>query len=224
MRARPLLIARAFARLRFVSQNVRSVAHPAPQPATCASQKFGRSFKFGRSRGPKGGHEPCNVQKEMALTNEALASSTSDGRGRPGPARPLHPGHHFERSPSSGEHRFGHRKTRAGALGAVFVAVLLMAVCSPTAAGTTLATPLPECIDVWGEAIYRNDGYDHIVHVNNRCDASAICDVATNVNPVPQRITVGPKQEVEVLTFRGAATRDFQPRAECLFILDSRNR
>ncbi|HEX7672290.1 MAG TPA: hypothetical protein VF395_21990 [Polyangiaceae bacterium] len=73
----------------------------------------------------------------------------------------------------------------------------------------------PDCVDTWAESRYRNYGYDHIVHVNNRCERSATCQVSTNVNPVPQHVTVLPRQEVEVLTFRGSPSRDFAPRVEC---------
>jgi hypothetical protein len=79
-------------------------------------------------------------------------------------------------------------------------------------------TSHPQCVDVWGEARYRNYGYDHIVHVNNRCSVPAICDVSTDVNPSAQRVTIPSKQEVEVLTFRGSPSRDFVPSAECRLI------
>lgn len=90
----------------------------------------------------------------------------------------------------------------------------LIALCS-AAAGAAPAAPGPDCIEVWGEARYRNMGYDHIVHVNNRCSDSAVCDVATDVNPVAIRVTVPSRQEVEVLTFRGSPAREFIPRVEC---------
>ncbi|HVU02901.1 MAG TPA: hypothetical protein VHE30_14175 [Polyangiaceae bacterium] len=76
-------------------------------------------------------------------------------------------------------------------------------------------TSFPECLTVWGEARYRNYGYDHIVHLDNRCDSAAVCEVSTNVNPVPERAVVPPKQAVEVLTFRGSPSRDFVPKADC---------
>lgn len=93
------------------------------------------------------------------------------------------------------------------------VRALVVAVC--TTAGAAFAVPMPDCIQVWGEARSRNAGYDHIVHINNRCDDSAVCDVATDVNPVPIRVTVPPNQEVEVLTFRGSPAREFIPKVDC---------
>lgn len=80
--------------------------------------------------------------------------------------------------------------------------------------------PRPECLDFWAEARYRNYGYDHIVHIANRCAAPAICDVSTNVNPNVQRVMVPPKEEVEVLTFRGSPSREFIPAVECRLVLD----
>jgi len=82
------------------------------------------------------------------------------------------------------------------------------------------ASGLPEdaglsCVDVWGEARYRNYGYDHIVHVLNRCSRTVTCDVSTNVNPEAQRVSVFPDQDVEVLTFRGSPSREFVPQARC---------
>ena len=73
----------------------------------------------------------------------------------------------------------------------------------------------PGCIEAWGEARYRNFGYDHIVHVRNRCDRPALCDVSTDVSPEPNRVTVGAAEEIEVLTFRGSPAREFKARAEC---------
>ena len=73
----------------------------------------------------------------------------------------------------------------------------------------------PDCIDVWGEVRYGSYGYDHVVHIRNRCEAVAECDVSSNVNPTPSRVTVAPKAEAEVLTFRGSPAREFSPRADC---------
>lgn len=80
---------------------------------------------------------------------------------------------------------------------------------------------LPECVRVWGEARYRNSGYDHIVHVNNGCSAPALCEISTSANPTHTRLTVLPRQEVELLTFQGSPARDFDVHAECNLVLDS---
>jgi hypothetical protein len=83
------------------------------------------------------------------------------------------------------------------------------------AAGAPSKAANPECLGIWGEVRYRGFGYDHIVHVSNRCAQTAICDVSSDVNPTPQRVIVPVGQEVEVLTFRGSPSREFVPRVDC---------
>lgn len=96
------------------------------------------------------------------------------------------------------------------------VALALLAASVPLAASKSSH---PECIGVWGEARYRNYGYDHIVHVANRCAAPALCDVSTDLNPTVQHVSIPPNEEVEVLTFRGSPSRDFVVKAECRLVL-----
>lgn len=71
------------------------------------------------------------------------------------------------------------------------------------------------CIQVWPEARYRNYGYDHIVHLFNGCSTSATCLVATNVAPKAIKVRIAPKQQVEVVTFRGSPSQEFQVQASC---------
>ncbi|HVW24445.1 MAG TPA: hypothetical protein VHC69_03710 [Polyangiaceae bacterium] len=80
---------------------------------------------------------------------------------------------------------------------------------------------VPDCVRVWGEARYRNFAYDHIVHVNNGCPATALCDISTSANPTPTRVEVLPRQEIELLTFQGSPSHDFEIHAECGLVLDS---
>ena len=105
-----------------------------------------------------------------------------------------------------------HAPSHVFRLGLAAGLLLLVAVVPGTASSHVSH---PECMDLWGEARYRNYGYDHIVHVSNRCEATAMCDISTNVNPTVQRVTVLSKQQVDVLTFRGSPSRDFVPIAEC---------
>jgi hypothetical protein len=74
-----------------------------------------------------------------------------------------------------------------------------------------------ECVATWGEARYRNIGYDHLVHVQNHCDRDVLCDVSTDVNPEPEHVTVVKGTEVEVLTFRGSPAREFKVIANCKY-------
>lgn len=58
-------------------------------------------------------------------------------------------------------------------------------------------------------------GYDHLVHVENQCEASATCSVSTNVNPKAQVITVAGHGHTTVLTYRGSPARDFVATVDC---------
>jgi hypothetical protein len=75
------------------------------------------------------------------------------------------------------------------------------------------------CVEAWGESRYRNAGYDHIVHVRNRCEKAVICRVSTNVNPDPVEGTVAAGEERELLTFRGSPARDFVPKVDCKLLM-----
>ena len=84
--------------------------------------------------------------------------------------------------------------------------------------GSSESAPLTErvgCVDAWGEARYRNYGYDHVVHLRSRCRVRVVCEVSTNVNPKPVRASVPAGESVEVLTFRGSPARDFTPNVSC---------
>ncbi len=75
----------------------------------------------------------------------------------------------------------------------------------------------PSCVAFWPEVRYRNYGYDHIVHLANRCAVPAHCRVSTDVNPEAIEVQVPSHGQTEVLTFRGSAARQFVPRVECRF-------
>lgn len=72
-----------------------------------------------------------------------------------------------------------------------------------------------DCIRFWPEARYGALGYNHIVHVQNGCDANAECRVSTDVNPQPVSVQVPGRKQVEVNTFLGSPAREFTPRVEC---------
>jgi hypothetical protein len=76
----------------------------------------------------------------------------------------------------------------------------------------------PACLRAWPEARYRNYGYDHIVHISNECRTRAFCAVSTDVSPTPVEVQVPESGQLEVLTCRGCAARQFTPRLECRFI------
>lgn len=73
----------------------------------------------------------------------------------------------------------------------------------------------PTCVGFWTEVRYRNYGYDHVIHLDNRCELTAFCRVSSDVNPKPADVTVPPTAHVEVLSFRGSPARQFTPRVAC---------
>src|SRR5262245_6976700 len=99
-------------------------------------------------------------------------------------------------------------------LGILVTAIVTIPLVSVArAANTSLA-----CVEAWGESRYRS-GYDHIVHVRNRCEKPVVCRVSTNVNPDPVEGTVAPGEERELLTFRGSPARDFVPKVDCRLLM-----
>jgi hypothetical protein len=72
-----------------------------------------------------------------------------------------------------------------------------------------------QCIQSWPEARYRGLGYNHIVHLKNACARPAECDVATDVNPQAQHVSVAGGTAVEVNTFMGSPARVFVPKVTC---------
>jgi len=77
----------------------------------------------------------------------------------------------------------------------------------------------PTCVEFWPEIRHRHYGYDHIVHLYSRCQIRAFCQVSSDVNPKAVEIVVPPREQVEVLTFRGSSARQFTPRVQCRFRL-----
>ena len=77
----------------------------------------------------------------------------------------------------------------------------------------------PACVQVWPETRYRDDGYDHIIHLSNACQASAICLAASNITPTPVRVEIKPGENMEVLILRDSSAREFTPQVECGLVL-----
>jgi hypothetical protein len=102
----------------------------------------------------------------------------------------------------------------------VLPALLAAGVSSAWTDGLPTADPAPaedkpSCVEFWGEVLYRNFGYDHVVHLRGRCDVPASCRVWTDVNPQAVDVIVPVRERVEVLTFRGSPAREFTPYVEC---------
>lgn len=85
--------------------------------------------------------------------------------------------------------------------------------------GLAVAEPrTPDCLRSWPEVRYRNFGYDHIVHIANECRARAFCAVSSDVTPAPVEVEVPAFGQLEVMTCRGCASREFTPRLSCRFV------
>src|SRR5688572_30118871 len=109
------------------------------------------------------------------------------------------------------------------------LAAVLLVPATLLAAGVLAGTPAadraqnPECVRWRSEVRYRNAGYDHVVILQNACDAPAVCTVTTNVNPDPISAQVAPGQVTEVLTFRGSPASTFDARVQCALEAGTRN-
>lgn len=59
-------------------------------------------------------------------------------------------------------------------------------------------------------------GYDHLVHLHNKCEVKATCTVFTNVNPDKQTASLKQDEKKTLLTFRGSPASEFSATVECL--------
>lgn len=77
-------------------------------------------------------------------------------------------------------------------------------------AGSTPAT----CVEVSTRVRY-SLGYDHFVDLFSKCQDVATCQVATDVNPQPQKVVLSPGQKRSLLTMRGSPARTFTAQVKC---------
>lgn len=101
---------------------------------------------------------------------------------------------------------------RVQRIGVALVAAALVGLFAPGVAGT----PAPQCLMWRTEALYRNYGYDHLVHIHNGCEQRAQCTVSTNVNPVEQHVSIQAGADATVVTFVGSPSSEFTARVECV--------
>lgn len=88
-------------------------------------------------------------------------------------------------------------------------AIFMTALASPQAAQSSA------CVASGTEVIYRNYGYDHIVHLASSCDRPASCSITTDSNPSGVVMTVPAGEHVAVLMFRGSPARAFTANVSC---------
>ena len=108
-----------------------------------------------------------------------------------------------------------------------FVAAAGLVLTVAIAAGANAADPpekggadgkapkVPKCVGVSSEARFSGYGYDHLVEIDNRCDKSVSCTVATDVNPQSRTVTVAAGAKESLLTFRGSPASAFKPDVTC---------
>ena len=97
---------------------------------------------------------------------------------------------------------------------AVVAAVAIGISVLPRAEAADAGVPT-DCISFWGEARFGGVGFNHVVHVANKCEESAVCDVSTDVSPAPQTVTVPGGRTVEVVTYLDSPVSKFTPRVTC---------
>lgn len=73
----------------------------------------------------------------------------------------------------------------------------------------------PACVRARGEARMQAFGWDHLVVVENGCASRLVCEISTNVNPVPTTISIAPNETRDTLMWRGSPARAFSARVDC---------
>jgi len=114
-------------------------------------------------------------------------------------------------SPATRFRSFAERRRRVGLLAGLVVLTTLRVGATRIAEERTEAP----CIIARTEAPYRYYGYDHIVRLQNRCDAAVRCQVSSDVRSDPVDVGVEPGARVEVVLWRGSPVRVFNARVDC---------
>lgn len=58
-------------------------------------------------------------------------------------------------------------------------------------------------------------GYDHLIHLTNKCEVTSECIVFTDVNPDKQTVRLAPQEKKTLLTYRGSPASEFKATVEC---------
>jgi len=86
---------------------------------------------------------------------------------------------------------------------------------TPDAVPTGSSGEAAGCVHWEAEARFVGLGYDHLVHLDNQCEAAMTCEVTTDVNPDPVSATLEPATEKTVTTFKGSPASEFTPTVTC---------
>ncbi|HVE86763.1 MAG TPA: hypothetical protein VND93_28090 [Myxococcales bacterium] len=98
------------------------------------------------------------------------------------------------------------------ATAAAAVAALSVLLCG---AGRTGAGESASCVAWRAESRPGGYGYDHVVVLDNHCDAVAVCQVSSDAAPAPITVSLEPGEVAEVTTFRGSPDRAMAPVVVC---------
>jgi len=76
-------------------------------------------------------------------------------------------------------------------------------------------TPNAGCATWKAESAFVGLAYNHLVHIENKCDHPVSCRVKTDVNPKEETVVVPAKGRKTHLTFRGSPAREFKAVVTC---------
>ncbi len=73
----------------------------------------------------------------------------------------------------------------------------------------------PACVQVTPQPVFNGSGFNHLVHVDNRCAQAVSCTVTTDINPQAQSATIPSQGTHTFNTFFNAAAYGFTPTVRC---------
>lgn len=73
----------------------------------------------------------------------------------------------------------------------------------------------PDCVFADGHARYTGFGYQHTVHVENRCTFAVDCHVSTDVSPEVHDVHLAPNGSTDVATFLSSPAAVFVANVVC---------
>ncbi len=98
----------------------------------------------------------------------------------------------------------------------LFVACLSFA----SAAAADSPQAVGDCASVTASALFKGDGYRHVVTLSNSCPRAVSCEVWTDVDPLPHvMLQAKPGASAEVITRNGSPAREVHAGKLCHFTL-----
>ena len=107
--------------------------------------------------------------------------------------------------------------------------MLLFATCTACASFALAATgtaaaespqQVGDCATVTAAAIFKGDGYRHVVTLTNSCQRAVACEVWTDVDPTPHyTVQAKPGKSADVITRNGSPATEVHAGKVCHFTL-----